>query len=372
MSNEIPLITTEVQIESVTSNPLLENETSVSGDDIGFDTESLLLQNVPEIFRVMPKFMQYCENPVYLSENSRIILAAVGDLNGDGNSDLAVIVEFSETDENSLGYAEGEFGFGPRYIYVLFGNSDGSYTIVNKNESLILDHNSGGVFGDPLEDLLIENDVLIIKHYGGSSDRWGYDMYFIYKDRQLILSKMVAIYHSTLTANGETTICDFINQKIEKYSSSVEDKFNNYFLYGGELPAKTYLFNSVTFGEIVALSDIPFLPYLGSDYYQFGRFDKPLDLKISASQALDMIMTEHYPDFEKVYIPLTQENKDNYSKLLSYEIPDYYYQGSSGTLEYFYLDIVEDEEGAVSRATHNIIFNSSGNENTEFYEIEDK
>ena len=337
-------------------------------DDAKLDTETLLFQNLSEIISTMPKFMQCSENPVYLSKTSRVILATAGDLNSDGNRDLAIVVELAEINKDSPGYAEGEIGFGPRHIYVLLGNTDGSYTVVGKSEALILKHWMGGVFGDPLENVSIENGVLSINHYGGSSSRWGCTMRFSYNEGQLLLTEMAAVSHSTFTVNGEETICDFAHQMVTRYTWRYSED-PPLLLFSGGLPDKTYLFDDAAFDEIFAFSYIPFLPYL--DHYQFDKYDKPLDLNISASQALDMVMAEHYNNFEKINIPWTQENRDNYSKLLFYEVPDYYYKGAEGTLKYYRLDVYENE-GKVSDATHIVIFVSFDGVGMEFYDIEDK
>ena len=58
-------------------------------------------------------------------------------------------------------------------------------------------------------------------------------------------------------------------------------------------------------------------------------------------------------------------------KLLFYEVPDYYYKGSDDTLEYYRLDVHENE-GGVSGATHKVIFFPYEGEGMDFYDIEDK
>lgn len=332
------------------------------------NTEALLLQKIPEIISTMPELSLYLENFVYLSETSRVILAAAGDLNGDQKGDLAVVVEFMEDEKESPGYAKGELSFASRHIYILIQNADGSYAVTNKNEDLILEYNEGGTFGDPLESVSIENGFLSIEHYGGSSSRWGYTMRFSFNEGRLVLADMTSLSHSTFTAGGEETICDFTNHTVTRYTLAYSDK-PPLLLFSGELPAKTYLFDNAAFREIEAFSSIPFLPYL--DQYQFDRFDGPLDLNISASQALDMVMAEHYPDFEKVRLPWTQECRDNYSALLFYEVPDCYYKGISGTLEYFMLDVYEND-GEITDIEHTIIFEPSDNGEVEFYTIKDK
>jgi hypothetical protein len=220
--------------------------------------------------------MQYSANPVYLSEDSRVILANVGDLTGDGKNDLAVVVEF-DSDQ--------------RHIYILLENTDGSYTVANKSESLILERTMGGPFGDPLESVSIEDGILNIKHFGGSSGRWSYNMQFAYENGHLILVKMGVLGYSTHTINGAETIFDFTGRRVERYSwSGGNESWDGLLLFSDELPDEIYLFDNLTFDEAEAFNHLPFLPYF--EHYEFDRFDRPLELKISAAQALDMIMSE--------------------------------------------------------------------------------
>jgi len=334
------------------------------------DTEELLLQNIPEILRQAPTLSPWEENYIFLSKNSRVIMAAEGKLDGDRIDDIVIVTEFSAEDEEDFGYVEGEFGFGERHIYVLLGAANGSYTVAHKNKFLILGGHEGGVFGDPLQKVEIDDEVLKIKHYGGSSSRWGYDMHFAYDDGQFALIYMTMYSHSTHTANGESTIYDFANRRIERYvSSSLKNK--DYFLYGAELPGKTYLFDDVNLSEIEADCNPSFLPSF-DDHYRFDRLDSPLNLKISSEQALDMVMREYYPDLKKVYIPWTKENKGNYSELLFYEVSDYYYyQGTGGVLKHYMLNIRENAPG-VFGAEHCVMFESYGKEEPRIFYIEDK
>jgi hypothetical protein len=81
---------------------------------------------------------------------------------------------------------------------------------------------SGGVFGDPLVKVEIDDGVLCIDYYGGSSSRWGYDFRYIYNGGQMILSYLREYSHSTHTLAGEETIYDYVNFSVEQY------EVNNY------------------------------------------------------------------------------------------------------------------------------------------------
>ncbi len=53
---------------------------------------------------------------------------------------------------------------------------------------------------------------------------------------------------------------------------------------------------------------------------------------------IDKIRQRYYPDMKKIDLPCEQEIRDNYSTLLGYEVPSYYYKSEEGTLEYESID----------------------------------
>jgi hypothetical protein len=86
---------------------------------------------------------------------------AEGDLNKDGITDKAFIIEKSnESDINS-----------PRNLVIAFGNKDNTYNLSIKAEKAILVESEGGTFGDPYKDIVIDRGSLLLKFFGGSS-RW--------------------------------------------------------------------------------------------------------------------------------------------------------------------------------------------------------
>jgi len=55
------------------------------------------------------------------------------------------------------------------------------------SDDAVLDGDEGGAFGDPFESLSVEKGAVVIMHYGGSRDRWGYTHRYRYKDGQWML-----------------------------------------------------------------------------------------------------------------------------------------------------------------------------------------
>lgn len=104
---------------------------------------------------------------------------AEGDLNKDGIIDKAFIVTEKEGN-NSSDYAA------QRNLIIVFGNSDGSYDLSITARNAILLANEGGTFGDPFNDIAIDEGFLLLKFMGGSA-RWERCFRFDYRDSDWFL-----------------------------------------------------------------------------------------------------------------------------------------------------------------------------------------
>ena len=107
---------------------------------------------------------------------------APGDLNTDSLPDLAVVLKSAAEDKDEGGGAETS-----RLLLILFGTKDGGYTLAASSAKAVLCKGCGGVFGDPFAKLGIERGALVIEHYGGSSERWGYTHRWRYQGGDFLL-----------------------------------------------------------------------------------------------------------------------------------------------------------------------------------------
>jgi hypothetical protein len=149
-----------------------------------------------------------------------VILATKGDLDNDKKDDFAVVLELTQTEE-SESIPIGTFA--PRHLYVLLANADGSFAIVGKSENSIREFYTGGSFGDPLNEVAIQNGLLCLSHYGGSSDRWGDDKHYALDNGQLVLVYKKEYSHSTHSLTGEETIYDYINGTEKRFEVDLND-----------------------------------------------------------------------------------------------------------------------------------------------------
>jgi hypothetical protein len=105
------------------------------------------------------------------------------DLNGDGRPDVAFVISHGGT---------GARGEDPRavvkHVLVLaLRGPDGKLHRSIVSDPVILDGDEGGAFGDPFEGLSIEQGALVIMHYGGSRERWGYTHRYRYQNGRWML-----------------------------------------------------------------------------------------------------------------------------------------------------------------------------------------
>ncbi len=104
------------------------------------------------------------------------------DLNGDGRPDVAFVISNGRFD------ATGSESTIVKHVLVLaLRGEDGKLHRSIVSDAAVLDGDEGGVFGDPFESLTIERGAVVIMHYGGSSDRWGYTHRYRYQGGQWML-----------------------------------------------------------------------------------------------------------------------------------------------------------------------------------------
>jgi hypothetical protein len=104
------------------------------------------------------------------------------DLNGDGRLDAAFVIS------HGFGAPENEPLVTVKHVLVLaLRGDDGKLHRSIVSDAAVLDGDEGGAFGDPLDSLSITGDSVVIMHYGGSRDRWGYTHRYRYQNGQWML-----------------------------------------------------------------------------------------------------------------------------------------------------------------------------------------
>lgn len=121
-----------------------------------------------------------------------------GDLNGDGLTDV-VVLGFSEIGEDDV-YDDR------RKAYPFIAQPEGGFKALAP--LLVCGPDSGGVYGDPYQGMIISDGRLVIQVYGGSSWRWGFTDIYEYKKGEMAKRWELEIEHCTYTSGYNYKITD--------------------------------------------------------------------------------------------------------------------------------------------------------------------
>jgi hypothetical protein len=128
-----------------------------------------------------------------------------GDLNQDGIMDYVIICKNPKEDEEEDA---------KRPLMILHGNPNGSLTLIERNDNIVLCFLCGGVWGDPYEGMTLKKNFFSVEHRGGSNDRWTRIITFKYntKDKSYYLHKDGGVLYNTFDPNKSTD--EFYNKKL--------------------------------------------------------------------------------------------------------------------------------------------------------------
>lgn len=108
---------------------------------------------------------------------------AVGDLNSDGRPDAALVISHG----GAGAPADAPLVVVKHALVLALRGPDGKLHRSIVSDAAILDGDEGGAFGDPFESLSIVSGTVVITHYGGSRDRWGYTHKYRYQSGHWML-----------------------------------------------------------------------------------------------------------------------------------------------------------------------------------------
>lgn len=252
-----------------------------------------------------------------------------GDLDGDGKSDFAVVLEYEPGYEYfpSESWALRE-GIRPIYVYTYVEGV--GYQCRYEHHKLIRTKEEGGMIGDPYAGMEIKDKTLTVSDYGGSSIRWANDYVFGMKGEELVLKEHDEYVGSTLDRFGMRSIWSFEDGTFETYALALED--NPLLINKGKYEAKTIPFQEVDRSKLQGIVTIAELPYLSYHEGYEGLQDdaQKNTVRHTAEEALDIVKEENYPDMHRVDIVCEEEIFDNYEILLGYAPARYYYEDDAG------------------------------------------
>lgn len=86
------------------------------------------------------------------------------DLNGDGRPDYLEVITTNEDAD----------GLGLKRQLIVYSGDDEDRTVWYTADNAILPTEAGGMMGNPLESARVRNGTIVVRHFGGSSEKWHY------------------------------------------------------------------------------------------------------------------------------------------------------------------------------------------------------
>ncbi len=135
----------------------------------------------------------------------KIIAQADGDLNKDGIPD-AVLVLGEKAEEKEGADMENM----KRILVIIFGTPSGGYKLSAASKEAVLCKACGGILGDPFVGVKIVRGAVVVEHYGGSRQRWGYIHRWRFQNGDWFLIGMTGRNEDTLEGTSEVTDVNLI------------------------------------------------------------------------------------------------------------------------------------------------------------------
>lgn len=102
------------------------------------------------------------DDAIPIPDRYNVLAQTRGDLDGDGVPELVTVFNYKKNADDAW-YRELR-------VYRVNG---GEWEIWQKTRGGLLDSDSGGMWGDPFDSIVVKRGAIVIAHYGGSRDRWG-------------------------------------------------------------------------------------------------------------------------------------------------------------------------------------------------------
>lgn len=230
-----------------------------------------------------------------------------GDLNQDGRTDIAFVIDGTFGDKKSDETFDEMFE-DTRRLYVLIQQKDGSMQELTE-PPYISGSGAGGMRGDPYFGMFMGEGYLMLKQGWGSSTGVTVVEIYRYRNGKLGQTKNISVDDSYFADGYDVTITDMETDTWFSYAIAMDD------------------FRMVRVD--LANSENPFhkaFPRMELYDVSYSIYDEKLDTNITAKEALDHFIIAVEENSEKVDLPYAPWQKAGYERLKGVELPDYYYQ----------------------------------------------
>lgn len=168
---------------------------------------------LPEVGRGLPVVPEATVMPVsankdakmsearLLIESAAVLASQSGDLNGDGNQDVVLVLDHPENGEAKLGKAVR------RSLILLVRDDSGQLSKAGQNDAIVPCAKCGGMTGDPYGYVRVESGAFTVLIEGGSRERWFEEYVFGYsvEEKNWLLDKVIHGVTDTITGEAEQT-----------------------------------------------------------------------------------------------------------------------------------------------------------------------
>lgn len=161
----------------------------------------------------------------------KIVDSVSGDLNGDQDLDLALVLEFYAAVKENRAYGDNETDLitelqRPRILAVYF-KSGKNYKLALQNNHFVLRADEGGGMGDPLRPMAISKNRLVLNYEGGSNWKWKLNYNFKYTNGEWQLTNAGNCAFHDASGKISDRSYDFVNRKITIKDGSSSDKITS-------------------------------------------------------------------------------------------------------------------------------------------------
>lgn len=274
-------------------------------------------------------------------EDYHCLDSIAGDLDGNGLTDLAFVI-----DEMLPGEDKSEYYSNERYLIVLLQNSDKTFRAITNTPSL-MGISSGGMRGDPYGGILLENGFLTLCESWGSSSGSSVTSRYVYQNDTLLLSETKEIGDYAYHPGNYYQTNDAASEHLSFYALAYEGyRMRKLFLYSDSIPWHT--------------------AYPTMDLFSISYLipEAPVLTEISASCALDLCLAEVSPETGRQELPYAPEQKQSLELLYGIRLPDYYYEVSEN--DYLCYNRLTQDNGRMVHEMKHVTPDT-----TEFYYVYD-